>query len=101
MNSSILYNSMGTSTSDSLLGASLCAQVSYSVVYPQGSPVGATNQTGVLPKLKDVGAGDYHLEPGSPALDRGDPASTNAIDYDGVARPQGAARDSGAFEFVP
>jgi hypothetical protein len=101
MNSSILYNYMGSPTSDSLLGASLCAQVSYSVVYPQGTGVGATNQTGVLPKLKDVAAGDYHLDSGSPALDRGDPASTNAIDYDGVARPQGAARDSGAFEFKP
>jgi hypothetical protein len=52
---------------------------------------------------------DYHLKPGSPAIDSGDPevASITAEDYDGHARPMdgdgnGAARrDMGAFEYQP
>ena len=53
------------------------------------------------PQLKNAAGDDYHLLGTSPAIDHGDPASTNAIDFDGVARPQGAGRDSGAFELKP
>jgi hypothetical protein len=41
------------------------------------------------------------LLPGSPAIDAGDPASCPGIDQRGVARPQGAACDIGAFELAP
>lgn len=43
---------------------------------------------------------DLHLKPGSPAIDAGDTLSAPAVDYDGVARPQGAQCDVGAYEFV-
>jgi len=43
---------------------------------------------------------DFHLKPGSPAVDHG--ATTSAsTDFDGNARPQGAAFDVGAYELVP
>ena len=71
-----------------------------SVITPNSQPVGATN-INMDPGLKNVGADDYHLLATSPAIDHGNPASTNAIDFDGVSRPQGAQRDSGAFEFKP
>jgi len=45
--------------------------------------------------------GDYHLQPGSPAIDRGSTAGAPTKDYDGVARPQGAGIDIGAFEYKP
>src|SRR6185369_3457824 len=40
----------------------------------------------------------YALLPGSPAIDSGDPASCAGSDQRGVARPQGAACDIGAYE---
>jgi hypothetical protein len=41
------------------------------------------------------------LLPGSPAIDAGDSAACPATDQRGVARPQGAACDIGAYEFQP
>jgi hypothetical protein len=101
LTSSILFDPNASPTVGTLLGVTSCAKVSYSVIYPAASETGGTNIDDVAPQLKDPANGDYHLESSSPALGRGDPTSTNAIDFDGVVRPQGAARDSGAFEFVP
>ena len=46
-----------------------------------------------------VSTANYHLMPGSPALDTGVPTSATP-DHDGTARPQGAAFDRGAFEYL-
>ncbi len=98
--SSILYWASAGAPADTLVGGNACTSVKYSVVFPNSQPVGATNVS-MQPQLKNVAVGDYHLLATSPAIDRGDPASTNAVDFDGVPRPQGAQRDSGAFEFKP
>lgn len=45
--------------------------------------------------------GDYHLQPGSPAIDAGAPAGAPAIDLEGQSRPQGPAPDIGAYESGP
>ncbi len=50
--------------------------------------------------FRDFRAGDYRLRPGSPAIDAGQPGGTDR-DVLGVPRPQGAAPDIGAYEFVP
>ena len=42
----------------------------------------------------------HGLYPNSPAIDAGDPNSCPATDQRGVARPQGAACDIGAYEYV-
>jgi hypothetical protein len=54
---------------------------------------------GTNPMLKDAANGDFHLQMSSPAIDAADPAATDAVDFDGTARPQGARRDIGAFEY--
>jgi len=41
---------------------------------------------------------DYHLAPGSPAIDAGERLAEVTIDRDGMERPQGSAPDIGAFE---
>jgi hypothetical protein len=41
---------------------------------------------------------DFHLKPGSPALDLGTLAGAPADDLDGAPRPVGAAVDAGAYE---
>lgn len=46
-----------------------------------------------------IGGGDYHLQGGSPAINRGTTlANVGTVDLDGAARTQGAAPDAGAFE---
>jgi hypothetical protein len=45
-------------------------------------------------------ARNFRLQSGSPAIDAGTTISTLATDLDGVSRPQGAAYDIGAYEFV-
>jgi hypothetical protein len=47
-----------------------------------------------------VSASDLHLSVGSPAIDRGSNIGCPTADLDGVARPQGAGCDMGAYEFV-
>lgn len=51
------------------------------------------------PGFVDARNGDFHLRPGSPAIDAG--ISVNlTTDHDGVTRPQGQAYDVGAYEFL-
>jgi hypothetical protein len=100
LNSSIVYWAASGAPADTVINQNGCTSVKNSVIFPNSQPVGATNVS-MNPQLKNVVTDDYHLLAGSPAIDRGDPASTNAIDFDGVPRPQGAQRDSGAFEFKP
>lgn len=42
--------------------------------------------------------GDFHLQPGSPAIDAGADLVEVSEDYDHVPRPQGLGRDIGAYE---
>jgi hypothetical protein len=51
----------------------------------------------------DAGAGDFRLRPSAlAAIDRGAGlGAATALDYAGTARPQGPARDIGAFEYRP
>jgi len=49
----------------------------------------------------DPATWDYRLKAGSAAIDWGSSVDAPANDMAGVARPQGAARDLGAYEYVP
>ena len=44
---------------------------------------------------------NFKLNERSPAIDRGLPLTTIAIDFDGIPRPQGRTYDIGAYEFHP
>jgi hypothetical protein len=46
-----------------------------------------------------VEAPDYHLQPGSPAIDAGTSEGAPDTDCEGTARPQGLTYDIGAYEF--
>ncbi len=52
-------------------------------------------------KSPDNSPYDYHLTSGSSAIDKALTASSVAVDFDGEARPQGAAKDIGADEYKP
>lgn len=51
------------------------------------------------PRFVNAAGNDFHLQSGSPAIDRGVTLPGFAYDFDGVTRPQGAAWDMGAFEY--
>ena len=87
---------------------------SYSDYDPSGNysagnaSIGETNVSNVGDaRFVDAAAGDYHLLPGSPLIDTGDPATPQGLDLGGsplVADGNGdggARRDPGAFEFQP
>lgn len=63
-----------------------------------GTPTQTTNLTS-NPTFVNAGADDYHLQAGSAARNTGTTVATVATDYDGVARPQGAFYDIGAYEY--
>jgi hypothetical protein len=47
------------------------------------------------------GTGNYHLEPGSPAIDSGTSVEAPSDDFDGGPRPQGMGWDIGPYEWRP
>jgi len=76
------------------------ANVAQSGIYPDS--LTATNsiieqRTNTDPMFADIGGGDFHLLPGSPAIDAGT-AAVGTVDADGAPRVAGAAVDIGAFE---
>jgi hypothetical protein len=73
---------------------------SHDLVKPQSTALGPSNLLNIDPQFKDPLHGDLHIMVGSPAINAADPGATNAIDFDGNARP-GPGRTIGAYEFKP
>lgn len=77
--------------------------------YVAGLPPGFAAKTGFSeahginggdPKFANLAAWDFHLQQGSPAIDKGVALSGFNYDRDGVSKPQGSAWDIGAYEYV-
>ncbi len=56
------------------------------------------NQCAVNPLFRDEAAGDFHLKPGSPAINSGG-GTFSPFDIDGVKRPKGKKPDIGCYEY--
>ena len=63
--------------------------------------VQTTNVTGAPATITNctVSTSDFHLKAGAPCIDAGTTVSAVTTDFDGNARPMGAAYDVGAYEF--
>jgi hypothetical protein len=101
--SSIFYNTRtappGNTVPTATLAGTNCEH-HFTLAYPQFyMPPGSDNFYDMNPMLKDPANGDFHLATGSPAIDVADPGAMLDVDYEGTARPQGAARDLGALEY--
>ena len=57
------------------------------------------NLTSGNPRFRDPVANDFHLLPGSPAIDSGVGIVEVRSDHDGIPRPQGKGFDCGAYEY--
>ncbi|HMQ61531.1 MAG TPA: choice-of-anchor Q domain-containing protein [Flavilitoribacter sp.] len=64
-----------------------------------GNNLVLNSYTGYIVNFADYAHFDFHLLPTSALIDAGDDSVAPPIDFDGVARPQGAHADIGAFEF--
>jgi hypothetical protein len=73
--------------------------VSYTDFWANGFavPAGEGNRQ-ADPRFVDASGSDFHLGPGSAAIDTGSPEGAPALDMDGYPRPQGAGYDMGAYE---
>lgn len=94
---SIFANFVAGAPADTVTGTGAIA--GYAITYPQTAPMVGPGNKNTNPMLTNAAAGDLHLKLGSPAIDAADPNSTQAVDYEGKQRPQGAGRDMGAFEY--
>ena len=70
--------------------------VAYPTFAAYQQAAGETHSRYADPKL--VGPADAHLRPGSPAIDAGVRQQEVTVDIEGIARPQAAAPDVGAYE---
>lgn len=85
---------------DAINGSNCVA--THNVLFPQNAAIAGDNNV-ADPMLVDPTNHDFHPKPGSPAIDTAVPSLgiDPILDLEGVARPQGAAADIGAFERVP
>ncbi|MEP6865281.1 MAG: choice-of-anchor Q domain-containing protein, partial [Deltaproteobacteria bacterium] len=97
---SVLLTTNGADVATGAAGAA--CQAYYSIAMPQNAPLtGASNLVNVDPKLVDVANHNFALSSTSPAIDAAEAQPDDPFDFLGVARPQGAASDMGAFEYKP
>lgn len=101
----ILYSDGQSPYISALHGAKLSQieqtnNLSLGYISPDTSKPGNGNKAGSV--FQNPAAGNFHLRPGSPAIDQGSETVTPVVtrDRDGVPRPQGKHFDIGAYEAV-
>lgn len=68
------------------------------LIQNQGTGTESNNIKNSDPKFVNAGSGDFGIQAGSPAIDKGMTLAQVPDDFTGKKRPEGAAYDIGAFE---
>ncbi|MHB8644097.1 MAG: InlB B-repeat-containing protein [Gaiellaceae bacterium] len=93
----------GVTITNTIFAGSLDGEVTPSMVnssiVSQASFAGVNGNIQADPKFVDPANGDFHLQPGSPAINTGSSSGAPATDFDGHARSDGHV-DIGAYEFA-
>ncbi|VVB84744.1 Right handed beta helix region [uncultured archaeon] len=74
------------------------AAITNNLIDGSGGITGSSYVTG-SPQFVNPSGGDFHIQSGSPAIDKGTSTDAPAVDFDGNARPKGAGYDIGAYEY--
>lgn len=90
INNNLIYNG-SLETCDDNNGGATCATLTYSQ---------SNNIIGRDPLFVNASTHDFHLQSGSPAIDKGSPENAPSHDHDHNIRPQGLAYDIGAYEYM-
>jgi hypothetical protein len=72
----------------------------YKASIQQNGPNTISNTLTFNPNFVNAGAGDFHLQAGSPAIDAGMTVSGVTTDFDKRPRPQGGPSAIGAYEYT-
>ena len=84
-------------------GLAINNNITYQATIADAAPSGVSmsgNKDNTNPLLANPSSYDFRLTSGSPAIDGGLTLADVPNDYTGLARPQGAGYDQGAFEFA-
>jgi hypothetical protein len=94
-------NIINSGSPDSVAPTVKCT-INHNVIFPQTTAIPGTNNF-MSPQFTDITNRDLHIKATSPALDAAVPSTglDPAKDFEGTARPQGVAKDIGAYERKP
>jgi hypothetical protein len=80
-------------------GSEVNTLIDHNLFDGSGSVLGSNSVVGD-PKFVNPAGANFHLQDGSPAIDKGLLVNAPTDDFDGNSRPQGAGFDIGAYEYV-
>jgi hypothetical protein len=97
VNNQVGIDEMGTMGSGNSYQDNLVYNNGRNLILSTATATGTVTADPLFVNFQLNGSGDYHLQAGSPAIDRGTPTNAPATDFDGKTRT--AVPDIGAYEY--
>ncbi|TAL57929.1 MAG: T9SS type A sorting domain-containing protein [Bacteroidetes bacterium] len=92
---------IGSGSSGAIIKNNICWQNNSGGISDYGAATTLSNNLTSDPQFVNAAGADFHLQPGSPAIDAGLNLSPDVVDdFSGTLRPQGLDYDIGAYEYT-